>query len=277
MLAARARLGSLWPRSPLRRLASLAIVLLAAVPLLLVAAPARAAAVNYVALGDSYSSGLGAGNYRDGSCYQSANAYPVLWADANAPSSFTFAACSGATTTDVITSQLAALSASTTLVSITIGGNDVGFSSVMETCVLGTDSACTNAVSHAEAEAQTQLPAKLDTLFSDIRTDAPGAHVVVLGYPELYDLNRSSACPGLSTTKRTKLNQGADVLDGVIQQQALSYGFSYGNGISAFSGHELCDSSEWLKSVDWLWFADSYHPNSSGQRYGYEPLFAANA
>ena len=44
-----------------------------------------ASSVHYVALGDSYSSGDGAGHYSDGSCRESSNAYPVLWAAANAP------------------------------------------------------------------------------------------------------------------------------------------------------------------------------------------------
>src|SRR5258708_30437888 len=82
--------------------------------------------ISYVALGASYSSGDGAGNYSDGSCLQSANAYPVLWHNAHG-GSFVNATCAGATTSDVISSQLGGLSASTTLVSITIGGNDVGF------------------------------------------------------------------------------------------------------------------------------------------------------
>src|SRR5215468_915112 len=106
------------------------------------AIPANAAtSVHYVALGDSYSSGVGAGS-TSGSCSQSPNAYPELWAAANSPASFTFAACSGATTSDVISSQLSSLNSSTTLVSISIGGNDVGFSSIMETCVLGSTSSC---------------------------------------------------------------------------------------------------------------------------------------
>jgi lysophospholipase L1-like esterase len=92
------------------------------------AMPAQAAsAVHYVALGDSYSSGVGAGS-TSGSCVQSPNAYGPLWAKANSAASFTFAACSGARTSDVINSQLSSLSASTTLVSITIGGNDANFS-----------------------------------------------------------------------------------------------------------------------------------------------------
>src|SRR6202000_3126459 len=109
--------------------------------------PAQAApAVHYVALGDSYSSGVGAGS-TSGSCAQSPNAYAPLWGEANSPASFTFAACSGARTSDVINSQLSSLSASTTLVSITIGGNDAGFSSIMETCVLKSTSSCESGVS----------------------------------------------------------------------------------------------------------------------------------
>jgi len=77
--------------------------------------PAQAAGPAYVALGDSYSSGNGAGSYiSDGTdCHRSNNAYAPLYAGQHSPSSFTFAACSGATTTDVIASQLGALNAST--------------------------------------------------------------------------------------------------------------------------------------------------------------------
>ncbi|WP_303633606.1 hypothetical protein [Actinomadura madurae] len=84
---------------------------------------ASAAATSYVALGDSYSSGTGAGNYDpgSGSCNRSANAYPNLWAAAHATDSFTFVACSGATTTSVASGQLGALTSSTTLVSVTAG------------------------------------------------------------------------------------------------------------------------------------------------------------
>ena len=50
-------------------------------------AAAAAVAVNYVALGDSYSSGLGAGSYisSSGSCDRSTNAYSQLWANTHAP------------------------------------------------------------------------------------------------------------------------------------------------------------------------------------------------
>jgi lysophospholipase L1-like esterase len=266
-----------FPARPARFALAAATAATAALSLVLTAAPASAA-VNYVALGDSYASGLGAGNYSGGSCDRSANAYPQLWANANHPASFSFVACSGATTTDVINNQISALSGATTLVSVTIGGNDVGFSNVMITCVLGTDSACVSAINNAENQARTQLPGSLNTLFNDISARSPGARVVVTGYPEFYDLARSSGCIGLSTTKRTALDGGADVLDSVIQAASADHpGFAYADVKAAFSGHELCDSTEWLHSVDWFNLGDSYHPTASGQSGGYYPVFSAAA
>ncbi len=230
-------------------------------------ASAQSAVVHYVALGDSYSSGVGAGSYigSSGSCDQSTNAYPALWDAANQPASYVSEACSGATTATVLSSQLSALSAATTLVSITVGGNDVGFSSVMETCVLESTSSCVSAVNNAESLMASQLPGELDSVLNAIKADAPNARVVVLDYPDLYDLSRSSCCIGLSTTDRTDLNNGANELDSQIQAAAARHGDVFADVRSAFSGHEICDSSSWLHSVNFLDVSESYHPTASGQ------------
>jgi lysophospholipase L1-like esterase len=237
--------------------------------------PARAASsISYVALGDSYSSGVGAGD-ESGSCDQSPNAYGPLWASANS-ASFTFAACSGATTSTVISSQLSSLSASTTLVSITVGGNDVGFSSIMETCILESTSDCESAVSQAEQYADTTLPGDLNTLFADIKADAPNAKVVVLDYPDFYDLS-VSVCVGLSSADHQALDNGVNILDGVIQTAAGNAGFYFADVRSEFSGHELCDDAGWLNSVDIFDIHTSYHPTATGQADGYLPVFTAAA
>jgi lysophospholipase L1-like esterase len=253
-----------------------------AVLVLVILVPAQAgaqSAVHYVALGDSYSSGLGAGSYigSSGSCDQSTNAYPARWDAANQPASYVSEACAGATTATVLSSQLSALSAATTLVSITVGGNDVGFTSVMETCVLLPTSSCVSAVHHAEGLTATQLPGELDSVLDAIRADAPNARVVVLDYPELYDLSRSSSCIGLSTADRTNLNQGADQLDSQIQAAAARHGDAFGEMRTAFTGHEICDSSSWLHSVNFLDVSESYHPTAAGQSGGYYPVFSAVA
>lgn len=234
------------------------------------AAASAAGPISYVALGDSYSSGDGAGNYSDGSCLQSANAYPVLWHNAHG-GSFTNETCAGATTSDVINGELGPLSSSTTLVTITIGGNDVGFASVMETCVLGSDSSCVNAIDQAESQARSQLPGSLDTVLTDIASRAPNAQLVVLDYPQFYDLPRSSGCIGLSTTKRVAINQGAGVLDSLISAAASRHGDKFVDVNPFFAGHQICDSGSYLISVDFFNLGDSYHPNASGQAHGYLP------
>lgn len=237
--------------------------------------PAQAAsAVRYVALGDSYSSGVGAGG-TSGPCAQSPNAYPALWAKANSPASFAFAACSGATTSDVIGSQLSSLTASTTLVSITIGGNDAGFASIMETCVLKSTSSCESAVASAEKFVSDTLPGRLDTTLTDIRAGAPNAKVVVVGYPDFYDLS-AWLCLGLSSADHQALDTGINDLDGALSAAAARNGDTFADARSDFAAHEICSGSSWLNSIT-LPITNSYHPTATGQKDGYLPAFAAAA
>jgi lysophospholipase L1-like esterase len=239
------------------------------------AIPARAQApVNYVALGDSYSSGVGTGT-ESGSCGQSSQAYPALWAAANA-ASFSFQACSGATVPDVIDSQLSTLSSSTTLVSFTIGGNDAGFSSIMETCILSSTSTCESDISAAETKINASLPGELNTLIGDIKADAPKAKIVVAGYPDFYDLS-ASICIGLSSGDHSAIDTGINDLDGLLSAAASRNGAAFADPRPAFSGHELCDGAGWLNSLDIFSIDDSYHPTATGQADGYFPTFSAAA
>ncbi|HZF90556.1 SGNH/GDSL hydrolase family protein [Streptomyces sp.] len=236
-----------------------------------------AAATGYVALGDSYSSGLGAGSYisSSGDCKRSTKAYPQLWAAANAPSSFHFTACAGARTDDVRNGQLTPLGAGTGLVSISVGGNDAGFGDVMTTCVTQSDSACISRINTAKAYVDTTLPGKLDAVYSAIRAKAPAAHVVVLGYPRFYKLG--TTCLGLSEAKRSAINQASDHLNAAIEKRAMDHGFTFGDVRSTFTGHEICSGSSWLHSVSWLNISESYHPTTNGQSGGYLPVFRSAA
>jgi lysophospholipase L1-like esterase len=260
---------------PLTALVTLASAVAAA--LVFSGPTAQAAGSGDVALGDSYSAGNGAGNYisSSGDCHRSNSAYPALWASAHGPSSFTFAACSGAVTTDVTAKQLGGLNSSTGLVSITIGGNDAGFSDVMTTCVTGSDSTCVSRVSTAETYIRNTLPGRLNTVFNAIRAKAPNARVVVLGYPHMYDLS-AWFCVGLSSTKHKKINEAADVLDSTIASAASAHGFAFGDVRTTFNGHELCSGDDYLHSlvVSPTWA--SYHPTAKGHSAGYLPLLNAN-
>jgi lysophospholipase L1-like esterase len=261
------------------RLVTLTISATAFLGILIAASPADAASsVHYVALGDSYSSGVGAGSYisSSGSCDRSTKAYSALWASAHSPATYASVACSGATTSTVIASQLSALSASTTLVSITIGGNDVGFANIMETCALHGTSACVAAVQAAETYAQTTLPGLLNTTYADIRSHAPNAQVVALDYPIFYALG--TLCIGLSGTSHAKIDEGIGIVDGIIDTAATQHGFTFADVRNSFVGHQLCGSgTNWLHSLNVTDIDESYHPTASGQSGGYLPVFTAAA
>ncbi|MGY6020763.1 SGNH/GDSL hydrolase family protein [Streptomyces spinosirectus] len=236
-----------------------------------------AAATGYVALGDSYSSGVGSGSYigSSGDCKRSTKAYPYLWAAAHSPSTFDFTACSGARTGDVLAGQLGPLSTATGLVSISIGGNDAGFSDVMTTCVLQSDSTCLSRINTAKAYVDSTLPGQLDNVYNAISAKAPNAHVVVLGYPRFYKLG--TTCVGLSETKRQAINGAADYLDTAIAKAAAGHGFTFGDVRSTFTGHEICSGSSWLHSVEWLNIGESYHPTAAGQSGGFLPVMTSAA
>ncbi|MCX4745355.1 SGNH/GDSL hydrolase family protein [Kitasatospora sp. NBC_01287] len=258
---------------PTRALSGGLMALLLGVATLFLASPANAATVNYVALGDSYSAGVGAGNYdsSSGDCSRSLSSYPELWSSANHPSSFSFVACSGAVTGDVLNSQLSAVTSATTLISLTIGGNDAGFSNTMETCVLDGTSSCLSAVATAESYATNTLPGQLNQLYAAIRAKAPQAQVVVLGYPHLYEVP-GDCWFGISDTSRNAINGAADSLDTVIAKAAANAGFTFADVRSAFSGHEICSDDQWLHSTT-LPIDESYHPTADGQSLGYLPVF----
>lgn len=238
----------------------------------------HSAALDYVALGDSYSAGVGAGGYFTSAsdCLRSGRAYPALWAAAHVPASFSFTACNGARTNDVMASQLGPLSPRTDLVSITVGGSDSGFTSVMATCVLPGTKACLSAVTKARTFMDGTLPGNLDRLYSAIRGKAPAAHVVVLGYPHFYQLH-GTCSGGLADTERSALNAAVDQLNRVIAQRAVDHGFTFTDPRAAFAGHEICSSTPWLHSVDWLDLTESYHPTAPGQSQGYLPLLTGAA
>lgn len=241
------------------------------------AAP-REYATGYVALGDSYSAGVGAGSYLASStdCLRSSHSFPALWAAAHAPSSFDFTACNGARALDVLSRQLGSLNARTGLVSITVGGSDAGFGHVMTTCVLHGTGTCLDAVKEALDRVDNALPGDLDRLYAAIRAKAPHAHVVVLGYPHLYQLNGSCKA-GLADTTRSAINGAVDRLDKVIDERATHHGFTYVDVTGAFTGHEICSTAPWLHSVSWLAPTESYHPTERGQSQAYLPALNRTA
>jgi lysophospholipase L1-like esterase len=243
------------------------------------ATPARAAAdfshTDYAALGDSYSSGVGAPG-QNLLCLRGSSGYPAQWARKNAPASFSYLACSGADTSDVVTFQVPFLSRRTDLVTVTIGGNDAGFAAAVISCTVGTDAACTAVAATARKFVQDVMPGRLDVTYRAIRRHAPKARVVVLSYPNLFDTG-SAACGvgGMSVTKRRALNAGVDDLDDLMAARARAAGFTFVDVRSAFAGHGACGARPWINGLTVAPPSDSFHPNLDGYTDGYLPALAA--
>lgn len=261
-----------------------AALLLTALAGLVLAGPARAA--DYVAMGDSYASGDGIGTFMaDGGtapwthnqdCKRSNTAWPKL-IDPQVPGSFLFVACSGAKTNNITTSgqngeprQVDALDSGTDYVTIQIGGNDAGFVPALIDCG-NPFGDCDGALDDAEAYIQNTLPAQLDAAYSAIRTAAPNALVVGVGYPRLF--RGTGTCNTFfSEHEQQRANQLADLINQVTSARAGANGIFYVDPRSHFLSHAACDSIEWINGLSLGNIGTSYHPNQPGNTSGYAPI-----
>ena len=228
---------------------------------------AFAATPQLVALGDSYASGVGTRSYysSSGDCLRSPYAYPVRVAHRQGWS-LRSRACAGATTRSVLETQLSALSGATTYVTVTVGGNDAGFRRVLTTCAQpawATD--CDAAIDSARAFIRGALPGRLDSVYAAVRRRSPAAIVAVTGYPRLFNGEDCNAGTFFSPREEVRLNDTADLLDSVIRDRARARGFRFVDPRRAFTGHAICDETEWLNGLSDP-VRESYHPNRTGQR-----------
>jgi len=235
-------------------------------------APAAASADEYVALGDSFSSGVGTNSYTlSSSCRRGVYAYPWLVAQQRPNTSLKFVACSGAKTTDVMASQIQFVTPGTNIVTMTIGGNDIGFSNLIVQCTLGE---CSSALDNARASLGTFLSPRLDTVYTAIRSRTLTATVVVLGYPRIFSSAGCFGTLGISATERAKANLLADAIDTLTRERAAAAepALTYRSAIVPFTGHAVCSGSAWLNGLNLFNTTESYHPNRNGNSLGYAPI-----
>ncbi|HEY1085723.1 MAG TPA: SGNH/GDSL hydrolase family protein [Candidatus Saccharimonadales bacterium] len=265
----------------------------------------------YVALGDSFSSGEGnppfeygtdQGGTNENRCHRSSKAYPRLLQ--NDPSldlgSTAFVACSGATTASVLYGgsgagnwnkgpQVAVLSSEVEVVTLTVGGNDVGFGDYVLGCVVAPcgPSSIGGAFYYA-VMANIESLAFLDNLkttYETILDEAPNAHVYVMDYPYLVDptgVDSPGCVLGVDMTGALGIQQAlnAVIADAVGDVQALSSDYLARlhymptNYIgSPFFDHHLCTDATggaYFNALDPLNQEHSFHPNANGQEAYYQ-------
>jgi len=158
--------------------------------------------------------------------------------------------------------QLAALDAGTDLVTLTVGGNDVGWSTAVTACLGGTDEQCTGALAVVDARITGQLPALLDAVYAQVAAAAPHAHVVVTGYPRLFS-PEFGAYLAASPAELGGLNAAADTLDAVISDASVRAGFQYVDVRSRFDGHGANSPDAWILGAS---DPGAFHPTVDGYR-----------
>jgi len=259
----------------IRLLSSVLAAILAASGVLAAGAlPASAAptapANKYVALGDSYAAGQGGGDYVD-SCLQSPNGYPALLDAVKGTNLLRNVSCSLATTGDVTTTQLSSLNRGTTLVTLTVGGNDLNVAGVAAVCASADPVACGNAISTAGALLYSgELAARLATTYSQVAAAAPKAHVVVTGYPLLF---APSADPLIAQLNEATMALNETIQGVVAQAQSTrpNSSIEYVDVSAAFAGHAIGNVDSWVNFTG----PDAFHPTPAGYQAYAEAIQAA--
>ena len=224
----------------------------------------------YVALGDSYTSAPYVGKpVGPQGCLRTDANYPHLLAK-KADLELTDASCGGATTGDLqnaqdlvghdgtVPAQLDAVSASTDLVTLSIGGNEGRmFGALVSTCVGLAQSQPDGApcTKYAEADPEAyerryaEIRSAIEQAVAQIVARAPGVRVIVVGYPGVF--------PERGTCDRLPLATGdyplaRDVLQRLVKAQqaaAEKADVEFVDVRPATKGHDICSDDPWVAGI----------------------------
>ncbi|MBG6183925.1 lysophospholipase L1-like esterase [Arthrobacter sp. CAN_A214] len=242
--------------------------------------------IDYVALGDSYASGFGAGSYGNSGagpeygvqCGQSPFGLPGLLDAQKKVELVGNRTCAGALASTLaggavdVPEQVAALEATrvlskrTDLVTVSAGGNDVGFGDVATACFVS-EAACAQAIDSSQKVLLPALADKLEALYEQIEDAAPKATVVVTGYPHLFSPGAAVPLP-ISLRSQKLFNDATDAVNAAIKDSAEDEGFIYVNTVGKFEGRGVGTVDSWIN------FGvpnepGNLHPNAKGYELGY--------
>lgn len=255
----------------------------------------RATKGRYVALGDSYSSGEGAWDYTDdtnrenNNCHRSNNAYSQILGRTNTfEGGSTFVACSGAVSGHLEGKngpkkgdegpQLDALGDDVSLVTMSMGGNDIDFAGVVTDCMING----ARGVSFVEkcrdkhdARINRELPElkkKLIAQYLEIKKRAPNARIVIVGYPQLFEDNPDDNHRNLLFKEdQVWMNEKAAQLNAMLREAAAEAGVEFVDPTNAFRGHGLGSDDPWINDLSFggpgvsrFDYSASFHPNAAG-------------
>ncbi|MFI9272315.1 SGNH/GDSL hydrolase family protein [Kitasatospora sp. NPDC052896] len=291
--------------------------------LVALATPASAAAPaagygNYVALGDSYAAGAGVPDQSDGLCLRSDHNYGHLVAAALNSPSYTDATCSAAKIKDITGSQydaiikvndpqIDAVNAGTGLVTLGIGGNDLGTSAlgigdVIATCIAGavvnpSGTPCRDVYEHGHwvwnwstlswswqysdddtlVDRINAAAPQLASVLQQIHAKAPNAKVLLVGYPSVLPAD-ASTCAGkqpVTVGDVAYLHGILDQLNAMLASTAAANGATYVDTATPTQGHDVCSDDRWIEGALPEQPAVPFHPNATGEQVMADAVLAA--
>lgn len=269
---------------------ALVVTVLAAVPASAEpTVPAAPGPSSYVALGDSYAAGpliplqtgLPAG------CLRSNRNYPALVARGLGITDFRDVSCSSATTEHlggpqnvplgVNPPQLDALGTDTELVTLTMGGNDIGFGEIISECAARSPrepagSACKDfytagGTDQLAARIEATAP-KVAAALADIEERSPDAQVLVVGYPAILPDTGPGCFPVVpfSAGDVAYLRETEKRLNAMLAAESDEAGVDYVDTYTPTIGHDVCTlpGVKWIEGLVPTAPAAPVHPNALG-------------
>lgn len=230
----------------------------------------------YVALGDSYAAGDGAGSSRwlphlDPACGRFSEAYPAQIARNSSLDIDIFrnVACGGATTKSIVYKQMSYLGQAD-WATIQVGGNEVDFFPVLNECIQQWRplSTCDREIDRARSLIQSgQFVQAFDDMVRHAMGETDiGSKVLVLGYATFFNaqteqcnrvsFSKTNTANVLSNHLRASFNDLVIMLNTVIEASAKAHGATYVDIDALFDGHRFCEQGVEEPRPDWegTWF-----------------------
>jgi lysophospholipase L1-like esterase len=208
----------------------------------------------YVALGDSFAAGPLLKPQVTGQpagCGRSSVNYPHLLA-IEVGLELADKTCSGATTESVRATQLAALTAETSYVTISIGANDINCGAW-----------CSAIPGRREALINQVATTKWSPLLAEIKHRAPLATILLVGYGSYAP---AGGCPGTPPVVARAVQGPITIIDGALRRQAEQQNIRYVDIERASLGHTACapTGTRWFEPATSASDASPWHPTHAG-------------
>ena len=227
-----------------------------------------------MSLGSSFAAGIGAGEVIEPVCGQTSESYARIVA-AELGLELVDLGCGGATidhivdTTQILGAdarppQIESIPPDAELITITVGGNDVGYIGNFFVCAAGCPDGHIDAPRDRDDRFD-DLADELEDMIELVRATAPDAHVILVGYVRLLD-GPDDTCDGVDLAAAEFHHDIGERLQAAFVDAADDTDITFVDAYAASAGHGVCQPPEqrWVEGQGATSPAFAWHPNRTG-------------